>query len=131
MSKVTMFEKVRMLEYIRKKTGDKINERLVSKETVVLHQWESETLNLLSNVRVNFPPWRGNEAAVWSVTLRWKTSEDLQGSLKICKDLQKIFEYEDLSKILKGSLKDLWRSSPGKSWCKILKEAVRILWRSC
>jgi len=27
-----------MLEYIRKKTGDKINERLVSKETVVLHQ---------------------------------------------------------------------------------------------
>ena len=33
--------------------------------------------------------------------------EDLQGSLKICKDLQKIFEDEDLSKILKGSLKDL------------------------
>ena len=33
--------------------------------------------------------------------------EDLQGSLKICKDLQKIFENEDLSRILKGSLKDL------------------------
>ena len=33
--------------------------------------------------------------------------EDLQGSLKICKDLQKIFEDEDLSRILKGSLKDL------------------------
>ena len=33
--------------------------------------------------------------------------EDLQGSLKTCKDLQKIFEDEDLSRILKGSLKDL------------------------
>ena len=33
--------------------------------------------------------------------------KDLQGSLKICKDLQKIFENEDLSRILKGSLKDL------------------------
>jgi len=33
--------------------------------------------------------------------------EDLQGSLTMCKDLQKIFEDEDLSRILKGSLKDL------------------------
>ena len=33
--------------------------------------------------------------------------EDLQGSLKICKDLQKIFEDKDLSRILKGSLEDL------------------------
>ena len=33
--------------------------------------------------------------------------EDRQGSLKTCKDLQKIFEDEDLSRILKGSLKDL------------------------
>ena len=57
--------------------------------------------------------------------------EDLQGSLKICKDLQKIFEDEDLSRILKGSLKDLWRSSLGKSWCKdpqgSSEDLVRIL----
>ena len=33
--------------------------------------------------------------------------EDLQGSLKILKDLQKIFEDEDLSRILEGSLKVL------------------------
>ena len=50
--------------------------------------------------------------------------EDLQGSLKICKDLQKIFEDEDLSRILKGSLKDLHLAKVG---VKILKEAVRIL----
>ena len=57
--------------------------------------------------------------------------EDLQGSLKTCKDLQKIFEDEDLSRILKGSLKDLSRSSLGKSWCKdpqgSNEDLVRIL----
>ena len=33
--------------------------------------------------------------------------EDLQGSLNIVRDLQKIFEDEDLSRILEGSLKVL------------------------
>jgi len=47
--------------------------------------------------------------------------------LKICKDLQKIFEDEDLSRILKGSLKIFEDLHLAKVGVKILKEAVRIL----
>ena len=49
----------------------------------------------------------------------------------IFEDLQNIFEDEDLSRIHKGSLKDLWRISFSKSRCKDpqghRKDLVRIL----
>ena len=64
----------------------------------------------------------------------WKTSQDLQGSLKIFKDLPKIFKDKDPQRILIGSLKILQRSSKILHMqdlvilsAKILKELVRIL----
>ena len=42
--------------------------------------------------------------------LWWKTSQDLQGSLKIFKDLPKILKDKDPQRILIGSLKILQRS---------------------
>ena len=63
-----------------------------------------------------------------------KNLTGLQGSLKIFKDLPKIFKDKDPQRILKGSLKILQRSSKILHLqdlvilsAKILKELVRIL----